>query len=505
MKTQLLYLDPHDDTASTREKLRWVQADRVVLVWPPYGRVLHRRVDLVLVKREAARQAAQLGVVSHDPDVRAHALELRLPIFDDLESLSPDAWPAVPTAPVLPVSPPGRKPASELRPRPKAVAVPRRWDDVGRAGWMLIVILALLALSIVVGPAAVIELTPATRPAQTAIQFVFAEDPVDEEGVVWIPSRRLEVEVEDEIRLPTRGTVMADTATASGSALFTNREETEQMVPGGTGLRTLGDKPVRFETTARAIVPPGIGGEVLVPIRATEAGEAGNVAAEAILAVEGTLGLQLTVSNPEATSGGVTQPEAGVTGSDLTRAQQALERQLLQEGNASLLEQLADGEALVPDSVAIGRVVNSDHRPQVGEPSESVLASLALVVEAVAFREDRLTEQGLAALQEIAGAQEAVVPESIRLDLIPTHDLTVSGAKLYRGAVSGETYPAVDPASLSSRAAGRAIDQARSQLTTQTELKSPPVIRLWPSWWPRLPLLPWRIQLVWTPSWASGP
>jgi hypothetical protein len=298
---------------------------------------------------------------------------------------------------------------------------------------------------------------------------------------------------------------MADTATASGSALFTNREETEQVVPGGTGLRSLGDNPVRFETTVRAIVPPGIGGEVLVPIRATQAGAAGNVAADAITAVEGTLGLQLTVSNPEPTSGGVTQPEAGVTSSDLTRAQQALERQLLQEANALLLEQLADGEALVPESVVIGRVANSDHRPQVGEPSESVLASLALVLEAVAFREDRLTEQGLAALQDTVGPQEAIVPESIRLDLIPTDDLTTSGAKLYRGTVSAETYPRVDPASLSSQAAGRAIVQARSQLTTQTELISPPVIRLWPSWWPRLPLLPWRIQLVWTPSWASGP
>ncbi len=94
MKTQLLYLDSHDDSASTLEKLRWAQADRVVLVWPSHGRVLHRRVDLVLLSREAGRQAAQLGVLSHDPDVRASALRLGLPVFDDLDAISRQPWPA---------------------------------------------------------------------------------------------------------------------------------------------------------------------------------------------------------------------------------------------------------------------------------------------------------------------------------------------------------------------------------------------------------------------------
>ncbi len=505
MKTQLLYLDPHDDTASTREKLRWVQADRVVLVWPPYGRVLHRRVDLVLVKREAARQAAQLGVLSHDPEVRASASSLGLPLFDDLESLSPDAWPAEPAGLELPAPPLARKPASELRPPSKPAAARRRWDDAGRAGWMLIVILALLAISIVVGPAAVIELTPATEPSSTILQVVFGEEPMSDEGIVWIPARRLQVEVKDELRLPTQGTVMADTATAEGSVLFTNQEGSEVVVPQGTGLRTLGDSPVRFETTTPAVVPAGVGSAVVVPIRAAKAGETANVPAESIRAIEGTLGLQLTVSNPEAAAGGLTQPQPGVTSADLTRAQQALERQLLQEANALLLEQLAEGEAVVPESIAISRVASSDHRPQVGEPSESVLASMGLAVEAIAFRQDRLTEQGLAALQQTAGAQRAIVPESIRVDLIPTDDLTPSGAKVYRGTVAGQTYHRVEEALVAAQAAGEAIGQAQTMVRSRLGLSSAPVIRLWPGWWPRLPLLPWRIRLVWTPSWASSP
>jgi len=224
MKTQLLYLDPHDDTASTREKLRWVQADRVVLVWPSHGRVLQRRVDLILLKREAARQAAQLGVLSHDPDVRAHARDLDLPLFDDLDTIPPEAWPAPATSPEAFPSRLAPGTALQIRPARPTQAARRRWDDARRAGWMLVVILALLALSVVVGPAAVIELTPESRLSLAGMQVVFAAEPPPQEGTVWIPARRLRVEVQGELRLPTEGTVPADVATAGRGRLRASRQ-----------------------------------------------------------------------------------------------------------------------------------------------------------------------------------------------------------------------------------------------------------------------------------------
>ena len=498
MKTQLLYLDPHDDTASTREKLRWVQADRVVLVWPSHGRVLQRRVDLILLKREAARQAAQLGVLSHDPDVRAHARDLDLPLFDDLDTIPPEAWPAAATSPEAFPSRLAPGTALQIRPARPTQAARRRWDDARRAGWMLVVILALLALSVVVGPAAVIELTPESRLSLAGMQVVFAAEPPPQEGTVWIPARRLQVEVQGELRLPTEGTVPADVASAEGFARFSNRDEAEHVLPEGSGVRTMGSDPVRFETTEQAVVPAGIGSAVLVPIRAAEAGEAGNVAANSIVAVEGPLGLLLTVSNPEPTAGGVTQIQAGVTASDLRRAEDGLERQLLQEANAVLLEQVTDGEALAPGSVAVARIVDSDHRPQVGEPSESVLATLALSVEGMAYDHDRLVEEGMAALQQRAGLQNTIVAASVRVDLIPLESETTADARFYHATISGESYLAPDAASLVAQAAGMPVEQAQVLVANQADLRAPPVIRMWPRWWPRLPVLPWRIQLVWT-------
>jgi hypothetical protein len=218
---------------------------------------------------------------------------------------------------------------------------------------MSVVILALLALSIVVGPAAVIELSPRAVEAQTEILIAMATEPGDDERTVWIPARRLQTQVGGELRQLTQGSVPADTDNASGVALFTNRQETEVVIPEGTGLWTIGPEAVRFGTTEEALVPAGAGSEVLVPIRAADAGDEGNVPAEAIGAIEGVLGLSLGVTNPEATAGGVTALQPGVTPADLTRAQDALRLQLLQDANARMLDMLGDGEAIAPGSVRV--------------------------------------------------------------------------------------------------------------------------------------------------------
>ncbi len=92
MKVQLLYLDPHDDHVSVRDKLGWVKAPRLLIVWPRHGRVLTRRLDLRLVQRQAARRGSQLGLVSFDPDVRDHAAELGIPVFNSADALPESVW-----------------------------------------------------------------------------------------------------------------------------------------------------------------------------------------------------------------------------------------------------------------------------------------------------------------------------------------------------------------------------------------------------------------------------
>jgi hypothetical protein len=488
VKTQLLYLDAHDDLPSTREKLRWVQADHVVLVWPSYGRILHRRLDLVLLAREAERQSAQLGILSHDPDVRQHARQLGLPTFDDLNAISRQPWPdrIASTAP--------ERKHREIPPRPApASQKPHRWTDAQRAASMLVVIAALLALSVVIGPAALVELSPVEHDQAVAFPVLLSESSAPATGEATIPSHRLQVDVEGSLQVPTQGKVSSPTATAVGAATFTNRGQEEVVLPEGTGLRTTDSRSLRFETTERALVPAGIGSQVVVPIRASAPGPEGNVPAEAIGAIEGTLGLQVTVSNAQATKGGASETGAGVSPADLTSARAALERQLLQQANADLQKNLAEGEALAPGSIVIRQVLSSDFRPAVGQPSEVIRGTMRARVEAVSFSLNAMERVARARLEGQAGARQTIIPASVRAELLPIE----AGGPAYTVRARGRSRARVDFNPVAQAIAGKPMAQASAILTSGLELASPPRFSLWPGWWPRLPFLPLRIQPVW--------
>jgi hypothetical protein len=493
VKTQLLYLDSHDDSASTLEKLRWAQADRVVLVWPSHGRILHRQVDLVLLTREAARQAARLGVLSHDPDVRASARRLGLPVFDDLDAISRQPWPAKPSS-EADVSAETERPA--LPPPPARLSAPggRKWTDAQRTGSMLIVIAALLVLSIAIGPAAVVEVSP-VEAERTLVLPVSIGDAIEPSSHgIAIPARSLEVEVEGEIQLPSVGTVQAATSAATGQVTFTNRSQDEVILPEGTGVRTLGSTAQRFETVERALVPAGIGADAVVPIRASTAGPTGNVAAGSIGAIEGTLGLALTVTNLEPTLGGDATSRPGVTQADLAAARAALERQLVQSANARLQEQLTDGEALAPDSFTIIEILDSEFHPSLGEASEVIQGAMTARIAATAYELALLQRAAEAEAAAATGPGLAIVPGSVRVDLLPPGS---AGEASYQARVRARSRPDVDLAALARAIAGKSTDEAAAIVADRVELDSPPLFRLWPVWWPRLPFLPLRIEPVW--------
>ena len=493
MKTQLVYLDAQDDSASALERLRWSQADRFVLIWPSHGRPLRHRLDFVLLSREAARRASQLGIVSHDPDVRHAAVGLNIAIFDDIESVSRQPWPPRLAARDLSTER-ERRPDLPARPLRPGAASSRVWGDAQRAGSMLVVILALLALSVVLGPAAVVELTPVERAENLTLPVTLTDDGAAANPGILLPARYLTVEVQAQTERPTAGTVLAPTTAATGEAVFTNRSGPPIALPLGTGLRTLDPTGPRFETAEAAVVPEGIGAEARVPIRASAAGEAGNVPAQAIGAIEGTLGLDLTVTNPEPTRGGESAARPGVTQADRNQAETTLRRQLLQSANARLQEMLGPGESLAPDSIVLSDLLTSSFEPAVGEPSEVIEGAMSARVEATVIDERRLRLAAEAAMADAVAPGRTLLPDSTRVDL----ETVGSGSNLsYRALIRARSRSDVDSGYVARTIAGKHVSEAASLLSARLSLAAPPRIRLWPSWWTRLPFLPLRIQPVW--------
>ena len=75
MAKQIEYvqLDTNDDVVTVKDRLSFIRGRRVLLIWPEDGTTLTRKLDLVLVQREADRRAIQLALVTHDELIIEHA------------------------------------------------------------------------------------------------------------------------------------------------------------------------------------------------------------------------------------------------------------------------------------------------------------------------------------------------------------------------------------------------------------------------------------------------
>ena len=72
-KAEYIQLENADDVGSIRDRLSFLRGQRVLLIWPEEGTILNRKLDLVLIQREAMRRAIRLALVTHDAEVIRHA------------------------------------------------------------------------------------------------------------------------------------------------------------------------------------------------------------------------------------------------------------------------------------------------------------------------------------------------------------------------------------------------------------------------------------------------
>src|SRR3990172_2255892 len=207
MKLQLIHLDPEDDQISAREKLSWARASRAVLVWPRRGRVLTRRLDLVLLQRQAQRQAVELGLVTYDPTVRQLAQELGLPTFDSPDHLPESGWQTgrTPTPPAWPT----RKPVQEVQRLAEQIPTPAptllSLSSAARAVSAGLAAFCSLAVAASILPSAEITLAPRPILQTLPIEFIVAPALEPPASGRHLPAETMRISLEGERRSPATG------------------------------------------------------------------------------------------------------------------------------------------------------------------------------------------------------------------------------------------------------------------------------------------------------------
>ena len=499
MKLQLIHLDPEDDQISAREKLSWARASRAVLVWPRRGRVLTRRLDLVLLQRQAQRQAVELGLVTYDPTVLQLAQELGIPTFESPDHLPEAGWRTGQTP--APPARPTRRPVEEVqrlaRDIPTAAPTLLGLSRAARGVSAGLASLCALAVAGSILPSAEITLTPRRELRTLPIEFILDPSMEPPASGRRLPAETILVALEGERRSPATGATHLPSAAATGTAALTNLTAEEITVPAGTGLRASASG-VRFTTTEALTLPAESEAEGEVPIQAATPGPQGNLPAGAIDAVEGLIGFQIGATNPDPTTGGAETTASAVSAADRLLLRTSLMAELQARALPEMSEALAPGLTLVPGSLEISQILQEQFDFEIGQPTATLGLLLQVEFSGVVVGTEQVETAAARLLEADMPAGSLVVPDSLLLRRDPARDgRRPSGEYTLAYLAEQQIAERLDFEQVRRAAGGRWSESAPSVLAERFQLDRPALIRSRPAWLPWLPWLDIRLDVRW--------
>ena len=495
MKTFVIKLETHDDAISTRDKMAWSKAARILLVWPDRGTILTNRLDLVQLQRFSQQLGEQLALVTHIIAVEDQARELGIPVFS-----------SVPRAQQLPWRR-GRQRRKLVKRQPgKPVDIRAIKEQVEKAvgnppenAWVR-------ALAFLAGVVAVIFLVGLFLPGAKIVMKLPEQDQ-SLSLAVWanpaitaptisggVPAHLLTVTIEGQDEIASSGSLTIPFQRASGMVRFTNLTGQAVSATVGTVVTTLSDTPVRFELIKTIEVPAGPGQAVDAEVKALLPGQSGNVAADQIQAVEGNQGLSLSVRNIEQMQGGSDYNVPMPVESDYQQLRQKLRQTLQKNALQQLKGMVGKNQHLILASLQEQKVISESRDPLEGSPADRLRLSLQSEYSAWYFTDEDLQVVARDTLDANLSPVHVVVPASLVISSLNEPVLSGDSAR-WEIHVIRKIQPAWSSESAVSLVMGRKPEEASRLLSERYGLQNPAKVELLPSWWPYLPFLSFRIQV----------
>ena len=491
MKTQIITLESHDDLISVRDKLSWAKTPRILLVWPKYEKVTLRLLDLKVLQRHTDSLGAQLGLVTRRGNVRRDAESLGIPVFYSTTKAQRELWPdSAPRIRRIPKAP--RHDLRQVRDNVYEKEAPWRTSLFGRVLTFTVGVVAVLVIAGLFVPRTTLTLYPETQTQSVVIPVAASEanDSVSLTGSV--PAKKLSVTVNAEQSLAIISEISVPESKSKGIARFANLSQGEVNIPAGTVVAT--KSSVRFVTLNSTLLPAGIDKFVDVQIEALEAGVQGNVAADKINLVEGSLGLSISVTNPNPLKGGGNSSLVGAADEDRTKLRQVVMDNLRRDAESKMRAQIAPADLLLVDTLEIVKTVDENFTPPANQPGKTLTLKMQVEFSARYVLDNDLKELSLTMLGASAknGFQATALP-TYKVIADPSTD--TSGISHFELEVTRTLLRQVDDMQVFSIVRGHNPESIKKELVSKLFLRQEPEIATIPSWWPWLPLIPFNISV----------
>jgi hypothetical protein len=499
MKTLVLQLDRTEDAGSIRDKVTWGKASRVLLVWPVNASILERKIDLVVVKRICASQGSRLGIVCDLPDILAEAENLQIPVFESVDRAMRKSWDRRNSRKFgkkIPEIPIENKNIEKLRIEKynKSVFLEIREDF--KLPLFLLAIISLLVLIVLLFPSASVKVFPQSLKSEMQIEFQVRETQEIGSTPGVLAARKKIINLNGEVTIPTTGSMQVPDQKARGSISISNLTNTEVVIPKGTIIQTRSNPPIRYQIIEETKIPVE-NTLTEIAIEALEPGIQGNTDMNTISNLDGTLGFQLQVTNPEPIMGGTGKAYQAVSEVDIKKAEEDLHKQFKSQAEAKFNQTLADDEIIIPSSIQPKEVLKEAALPEAGQAGTFLRLSQSVDYSVLVINRTDLEKQSELILKANQTANGWTNPKSRKVEVqILSQNLDEEGGSVILKTKASETLtPPLDLSFLSSKIAGKSKFHASEIINSSILKDKSPEIHTFPDWLPFMPFLPSRIQL----------
>lgn len=494
MKTQIIALESHDDLISVRDRMSWAKSPRILLVWPKFEKVTLRPVDLRILQQHARFLGADLGVVTRRTNVRRDALGFGIPVFDSSAAAQRESWPTH--------RPVRRRTARTVRPQLRMLRDEVQVKEAGwrsksaaRLGFFALGVLAALAVTALFIPRAVIKLTPISRPVSITIP-VTASTSIHSVGITGsLPVHEISLTVNgtQSARVTSQTSIPQDKA--GGIARFKNLTQAPITIPAGTLIYSAGPNPVGFATQNDTHIPGSVNAVVEVPISAVKAGATGNLPANSLSTIDGSVSLSASVTNPEPLTGGTDRVTTAPSDNDHERVRGVLMGMLTAKAQQQISDSIGTKNILLTNTLKMGEASEESYDPPSGEAGNLLTLTMSVPFNAQYLSADEITQLAEATLNASEPEGFIPVPGTLRYKLVGTPVLDGSGVSRFNLEVGRTSTQKIDQNQANALGRGLTPRAAARVLQAKLPLANAPEIDLNPAWWPWLPLIPFRITV----------
>lgn len=496
-------VEPADTVVSIRERLQGLRGGPVLLVWRTGGGKW-RKLDLVLLQREAYRRAIQLAIVSQDAGLRAYAADLNISCFPSIEASQVQRWKRGRNKVFLPRH---HKPNMGMPIPDMALMRSRRKS---RPAWRIIAerLLALALLIAAIGaalymvvPGALVTISLQEQDISLVMDILADENATSvdvEKGI--LPAEIIRRTVETSATLAASGRIRLDSVSSAAVVTFTNLGDERVDIARGTIISTSAGAPILFETVADVVVPAGTGQHADAVVKAMDSyrGSIGNVGPGMINTLFGELADRVSALNLSSASGGSSRSVRSVAAADQERLLELLRIQLQSLAYEQMRAELSDTQVIVIESLGIEeeRKEWTEFSAEVGTMTSQLSLIMRAVVRAQAIDRRYIRQLLLARLHDALPDDmnlEAATLSFTRGAFSPTKR---QGQTSFPVAGSVRAIARLDVDALRERLAGLTINEAYETLAQLPAVSSErlPRIETYPSSWQRMPQLAVRIE-----------